>query len=159
MKNAKRIAAALVCLGLMTAVAVPAALAEREDAYGRTETEQRTEMAAPANEDGFEVASRPEGREDRVKRERPDEAAEPENAIGRDAAKEAALGDAGLSSDQVEKLRARVSDKDGTTVYKVSFRCEGQKHSYKIDPLTGGVLDKTVSEAGAGRGHGGSENR
>ena len=153
MKNAKRIAAALVCLGLMTAVAVPAALAEREDAYGRTETEQRTEMAAPANEDGFEAASRPEGREDRVKRERPDEAAEPENAIGRDAAKEAALGDAGLSSDQVEKLRARVSDKDGTTVYKVSFRYEGQKYSYRIDPLSGEILEKTVREVSEEEAH------
>jgi uncharacterized membrane protein YkoI len=85
---------------------------------------------------------------DRGARAGHEEAAEPENAIGRDAAKEAALADTGLTAEQVEKLRARVSDRDGAAVYKVSFRYEGQKYSYKIDPLTGAALDKTVREAG-----------
>ena len=144
MKNAKRLAAFLLCLGLLTAIAVPAALAERSDA-AQAGAEQRTEEADEVSAD--ENAPR-EGRGGRGSHAGHEEAAEPENAIGRDAAKEAALADAGLTAEQVEKLRARVSDREGTVVYKVSFRYEGQKYSYKIDPLTGTVLDRTVSEAG-----------
>lgn len=155
-KRMKRIAAALTCLGLMTAVAVPAALAERSGADGNTEAEQRTHMTAPANETKAERAARPEGRGGHGRRE---EAAEPENAIGRDAAKAAALADAGITSDQAEKLRARVSDRDGETVYRVSFRYNGQKYSYKIDPETGGVLDKAVSDANEAHEHGGPQKK
>ncbi|MCR5611674.1 MAG: PepSY domain-containing protein [Clostridiales bacterium] len=86
--------------------------------------------------------------------ERPEEPAEPENAIGKDAAKEIALADAGLTSEQVERVRARLSDRDGTVVYKVSFRYDGQRYSYKIDPVNGEILDKTVGEA-TGHSHGG----
>ena len=48
--------------------------------------------------------------------------AEPENAIGKDAAKAAALKDAGLTADSVEKVKAHVSkSEDGTVIYKVHF--------------------------------------
>ncbi len=158
MKNRERIIAALACLGLMTAVAVPAALAERSDTSERTNAEQRTEIAAPANETNGERGA---GTEGRGRQGRPEEAAEPENAIGKDAAKEAALADAGIAADKAEKLRARVSGKDGTSVYRVSFKYDGQKYSYRIDPLTGEILDKTVgenAEHGRHRAHGSREN-
>ena len=148
MKKRKRIAAALMCLALVSAVAVPAALAEKSGSGVNAKAEQRTEISAPADETKGERAALHEGREGRCARHGGhEEAAEPENAIGREAAEEAALNDAGLTSDQTEKLRARVSEREGVTFYKVSFRYEGQKYSYKIDPLTGEVLDKTVSEA------------
>ena len=82
------------------------------------------------------------------------EAAEPENAIGKDAAKEIALADAGLSAEQVEKVRARVSDADGTVVYKVHFTYDGQRYSYRIDALSGEIIDKKVSDASETPSHG-----
>ena len=78
---------------------------------------------------------------------KPEEPEAPENAIGKDAAKQIALSDAGLSSEQVEKVKARLSDKDGTLVYKVGFCYDGQKYSYKIDTVSGDILDKSVQEA------------
>ena len=73
--------------------------------------------------------------------------AEPEGAVGKDAAKAAALADAGITADQTGKVRSRVAKtEDGTVIYKVSFRYEGQKYSYKVDALTGKILDKTVKE-------------
>ena len=43
---------------------------------------------------------------------------EPENAIGKDKAKAAALKDAGIAADKVEKIRSRVTKlDDGTVVY------------------------------------------
>lgn len=152
MKNRKRIIAALMCLGLITAAFVPTALAERGDAAPAAETEQRTEMTAPSSEAGCGGSSTRECRGGHGRRGRHEQSAEPENAIGRDAAKEAALADAGLTSDQVEKVRARVSGKDGTILYRVSFRYDGQKYSFKIDPLTGEILDKTVGEIGEHEG-------
>ena len=73
------------------------------------------------------------------------EVAEPENAIGKDAAKAKALADAGLTSDQTGKVRSRVTTlEDGTVIYKVKFTYENQKYTYKINATTGAVIDKVV---------------
>ena len=74
--------------------------------------------------------------------------AEPENSIGKDAAKAAALADAGLTAEQTGKVKSRVSQMDdGTVIYKVSFTYDGQKYSYQIDAMTGKVLDKSTEDA------------
>lgn len=73
------------------------------------------------------------------------EVAEPENAIGKDAAKAKALADAGLTSDQTGKVRSRVTTlEDGTVIYKVKFTYDNQKYTYQINATTGAVIDKTV---------------
>ena len=82
------------------------------------------------------------------------EAAEPENAIGKDAAKEKALADAGLSAEQVEKVRSRVSESDGVTVYKIHFTYDGQRYSYRIDAVSGEILEQKVSDASEETSHG-----
>ena len=83
----------------------------------------------------------------KCKREKKQETSEPENAIGKDAAKEKALTDAGLSTDQIKKIKARVSSaEDGTVIYKVGFVFEGQKYSYQIDALTGAIISKSNEE-------------
>lgn len=75
------------------------------------------------------------------------EITEPENALGKDKAKEIALSDAGMTADSAEKIRARVSQKeDGTVVYKVSFVKDGMKYSWRIDAVSGEILEKTSSE-------------
>ena len=74
--------------------------------------------------------------------------AEPENAIGKDAAKTKALEDAGFTQEQAGKVRAHVSQlEDGTVVYKVRFTCSGQRYSYRIDAISGAVVNKTVEAA------------
>ena len=70
--------------------------------------------------------------------------AEPEGAIGKDAAKEAALADAGIEA--AGHVRGRYTEKDGTGIYKVTFKAGGQRYKYRIDAMTGEILDKSVTE-------------
>ena len=84
---------------------------------------------------------------------------EPEYAIGKQAASDAALADAGISAGQASKVKARISKlEDGTVIYKVSFTSEDLYYSYKINAMTGEILDKTTENAAeheaakAGRG-------
>ncbi len=70
--------------------------------------------------------------------------AEPEGAIGKDAAKEAALADAGAEAEG--HVRGRYTEKDGTGIYKVTFKAGGQRYKYRIDAMTGEILDKSVTE-------------
>ena len=89
-----------------------------------------------------------EGTERQEKRCKKEKVAEPDNAVGKDAAKAAALKDAGLTADKVEKIKSRVSKtEDGTVIYKVHFTANGTWYSYKVDALTGKVLDKTTQSA------------
>ena len=74
--------------------------------------------------------------------------AEPENAIGKDAAKAKALADAGVTEEQAGKVKARVTQlEDGTIVYKVTFIYDGQRYAYQINATTGAVVDKSIETA------------
>ena len=74
--------------------------------------------------------------------------AEPENAVGKDAARETALTDAGMSAEDVGKLKARVTKlEDGTVVYRVSFSAGDRWYCYRIDAVTGEILDKAAEDA------------
>ena len=74
--------------------------------------------------------------------------AEPENAIGKDAAKEKALADAGVTAEQAGKVKARVTQlDDGTVIYKVKFTYDGQKYSYQINATTGAIVSKSTEAA------------
>ena len=70
--------------------------------------------------------------------------AEPEGVIGKDAAKEAALADAGIEAEG--HVRGRYTEKDGTGIYKVTFKTGGQRYKYRIDAMTGEILEKSVTE-------------
>lgn len=73
---------------------------------------------------------------------------EPDNAIGKDAAKAAALTDAGITADTVEAIKTRVTKLDyGTVVYKVGFSAGDRYYSYKINALTGAVEEKSEMSA------------
>ncbi len=37
-------------------------------------------------------------------------------------------------------------EKDGTGIYTVTFKVGGQKYKYRIDTMTGEILDKSVKE-------------
>jgi len=88
-------------------------------------------------------ASKPNG-----KHNKKEKVAEPENAVGKDKAKAAALKDAGIAADKVEKIRSRVTKlDDGTVVYKVGFTYGDKYYSYKINALTGAVAEKKEQSA------------
>ena len=127
----KWIAAGLASLMSMSLMAMPIlAEGEQDTTTGSTKT---TDVARSGKK------AKP------VKKEK---VAEPENAIGKASAKEKALADAGLTLEQVGKVRSRVSTlEDGTIVYKVRFTYDGQKYSYKINALTGELVDKTTEAA------------
>ena len=119
-------------------------------AFAVNETEPETGAAAEEST-APETGETKEGSEKKShKGHRHEKVAEPENAVGKQAAKDAALADAGVSAEAAGKVKARVSQlEDGTVVYKVSFTYGDQWYSYKIDALTGKILDKTTEDAAA----------
>ena len=91
-----------------------------------------------------------------------EDVAEPENAVGKDAAKEAALKDAKLTEADAGKVKAHLSKlEDGTVIYKVHFTANDKWYSYQVDALTGTVLDKSAEDAqehAASKQHGKSKD-
>ncbi len=158
MKHKKIITLLLVFALTVTAsgTAVFAASSAADTTSGATKQESQTEKPQTAQDDGS-AAETPKTGSHRQKKQ---EVAEPENAIGKDAAKEKALSDAGLTAEQTGKVRSRVSTlEDGTVIYKVRFTYDGQKYSYKINAVTGEIVDKsneavTVDSEAGTHGHG-----
>ena len=64
--------------------------------------------------------------------------------IGIDAAKAAALEDAGVPADAVTYTTAGLDRKNGTEYYAVDFTANGQTYEYDIDAVTGVVIEKKV---------------
>ena len=153
MKNKRILALALVSVLTVSALAPGALAATSEQGSGEETTVRETAKGGRHGRHGERSG-----------------VAEPENAIGKDAAKEKALTDAGVTAEQAGKVMARVSQTDdGTVIYKVRFTCDGQCWHYQIDAVTGAILDKSVEAAtehterqdGQGRqtGHGRHGNR
>ena len=105
-----------------------------------------TVYAATAENDMQETVTQQS--EQAGKRGKKEKAQEPENAIGKDAAKEAVLQDAGLTAEQAGKVKARISEtEDGSVVYNVRFTANDKWYSYMIDALTSEVIDRTEQSA------------
>ena len=79
--------------------------------------------------------------------------------IGIDAAKEAALSDAGVSADGAEFSTAGLDSRNGVFYYAVDFTENGVNYEYDIDALTGVVIEraKTPAAGGPGAGEAGTE--
>ena len=60
--------------------------------------------------------------------------------IGRAAAEQAALNDAGLTAAQVTGLKAEFENEDGFKYYEVSFIYQAMEYEYAVDALTAKVL-------------------
>lgn len=74
--------------------------------------------------------------------------------IGIDAAKTAALSDAGIPSGQAEFSSAGLDSRNGTFYYEVNFTGNGAEYQYDIDAITGTVieairLDPAAAESGS----------
>ena len=158
----KRRTLALLMAGILTvsALAIGASAEETETApqAGIEQEETLSEKKAKkstdtSSEDGTvtekkakkssDSASEP-GTAKRKPGKRGSKTAEPEGVIGKDAAKEAALADAGAEAEG--HVRGRYTEKDGTGIYKVTFKAGGQRYKYRIDAMTGEILEKNVTE-------------
>ena len=60
--------------------------------------------------------------------------------IGQEAAKQAALAHAGLTANQVTKLKAELDRDDGRLEYEVEFKSGGYEYEYTLDAATGAIL-------------------
>ena len=116
--------------------------------------------AKPTPDGTAETVARETQKEQRRGKRGGEKVAEPENAIGKDAAKAKAFADAGVTAEQAGKVKTRVSQlDDGTVIYKVGFTCDGTRYSYQINAVTGAVIDKsaetvTKDSASESRGRG-----
>lgn len=66
--------------------------------------------------------------------------------IGEEAAKTAALSHAGISATQAGKLKAEYDYDDGIAVYEVDFEYNGYEYEYKIDAVTGAILEYEMDD-------------
>ena len=142
----RRIVIAAALAALMSASALGTTAFAKTENNSQISTTQTTEQKS--NRQGH-------GKKEKV--------AEPENAIGKDKAKAAAIKDAGVSEDKVDKARAFVTKlDDGTVVYRVSLKVGDKYYIYKINALTGKVADKrteTAEEHAANKKAHGSKNK
>ena len=135
MKHKRWIALLLAAALAVGAMGVTAFAANSTEPEAETSTEERAAKSCP-------------GRHGH--KERKDRAAEPENAIGKEAAREIALAEAGRSAEEAGRVKARVTRlEDGAVVYRVSFSSGERWYCYQIDAVSGEILDKTEEDAAA----------
>lgn len=72
--------------------------------------------------------------------------------IGLEAAKQAALNHAGVSSSQATFLEAEYDYDDGRMVYEVEFHVNGTEYEYEIDAQTGEVVKYKTEQNGTNTG-------
>ena len=99
-----------------------AAPAADETTAPKAQTSAQAEMAAPAETTGGASAS--------------------SGAVTEDAAKSAALADAGVTEDQVTRIRVRKDRDDGRDIYEVEFYVDQKEYDYDIDIATGTIVSK-----------------
>lgn len=81
--------------------------------------------------------------------------------IGLDAAKRAALADAGVDGTQARFTKAELDDEDGVLVYELEFRTGTHEYEYEIHATTGEVYARSaeaLSAPGGGQGGGAGKN-
>ncbi|MCD7733883.1 MAG: PepSY domain-containing protein, partial [Clostridiales bacterium] len=70
--------------------------------------------------------------------------------IGKTAAQEIALEDAGLTESQVSGLKVKQDKENGATVYEVEFYTSSAEYEYEINGTTGAILSRDVESKSNG---------
>ena len=114
----------------------------KEKSNNSSTDEKSTDSEMGGKTDGCRGQGMHHGRHDEEK------VAEPENAIGSDAAEAKALEDAGVTEDQAGRVMSHVSQlDDGTVVYRVHFIYNDQMYFYQINATSGEIVDKSNEAA------------
>lgn len=66
----------------------------------------------------------------------------PSEYIGKKAALEIALNDAGVSASQANDIEVELETKNGTKVYDVEFKAGGREYEYVINAKTGSIISR-----------------
>lgn len=64
--------------------------------------------------------------------------------IGKDAALEAALNDAGVSESDTTRLKVSQDRDDGRSIYEISFDAAGKEYDYEVQASDGKILSSDV---------------
>lgn len=67
-----------------------------------------------------------------------------EDDIGRDAALEVALEDAGVSESDTTRLKVSEDRDDGRTVYEIQFDADGREYDYEVQASDGRILSADI---------------
>ena len=81
--------------------------------------------------------------------------------IGRDAALEAALGDAGVDESDTTRLKVSEDYDDGRKTYEVRFDADGKEYDYEIAAADGKILSADVevlNNGASGQGSAGGQD-
>lgn len=77
--------------------------------------------------------------------------------IGRDAALEAALSDAGISEEETTRLKVSEDNDDGRKIYEIQFDADGKEYEYEVGASDGRILSadmEMISGSTAGQDSG-----
>ncbi len=75
-----------------------------------------------------------------------DDVPPPTSTVTRESAIAAALADAGLAESSVRELECEFDRDDGSQVWEVKFESGKKEYSYKIDALTGKILEREIDD-------------
>lgn len=81
-----------------------------------------------------------------------------QSLISEEEAKAIALKDAGVSENEVTKIRVKLDDDDGIQEYEVEFYVGNKEYDYDIDASTGKILSKDMEIEDDFQNNGGSGN-
>ncbi len=70
----------------------------------------------------------------------------PEGGITEEAAIAAALAHANLKAEDVKSVKAELETEKGVTVYEVEFKAEGLEYEYKLNALTGEIIEVEIDD-------------
>ncbi len=75
-----------------------------------------------------------------------------EKYIGKEEAVRIALKDSGLNKSEIRSLEVELEHKSGHSVYEIEFKYQGLEYKYKIDALTGKIIEVEIeNESGKAR--------
>lgn len=66
------------------------------------------------------------------------------NYIGKEKAKNIALGDANISSNNIREYEIELDTDDGIAKYEIDFKSGNKEYSYEINATTGNIIDKEI---------------
>lgn len=66
------------------------------------------------------------------------------NYIGKEKAKNIALGDANISSNSIREYEIELDTDDGIAKYEIDFKSGNKEYSYEINATTGKIIDKEI---------------
>lgn len=141
---------------------------EAEQTGTQTETKQKdtkTDVAQTTAQEGMEQSDTQENTEQSESKKKNDNQNRSDSNngdIGLEAAKTAALTDAGLTDSQVTFTKTKTDYDDGISIYEIEFYTDTHEYEYDIHAATGDIISKKAeifrNKGGNSTGNSGNSN-